>query len=236
MKSARYGETAHLPPVSEWKIDPRTSSAKIEPVTDDRGFIMPLETAQRTIETFICDGYEWPYDPTGEVDIGTPNRHHGHWPEDHYRRRRFAKKGNNAGMPEEFREIRCFMSMEQRQLHNLIHDRTTPPKIPNFGHMEHAVRAHNALSQIARCAEEIIRIEADDPNVYDDSAVMNAYRQSTTRALGIGALRFLGLSYDGDFEDVHGAYAYLDSVAPWKMLDLTHAFPVRHIKPAGMAD
>lgn len=100
----------------------------------------------------------------------------------------------------------------------------------------HAVRAHNALSQIARCAEEIIRIEADDPNVYDDSAVMNAYRQSTTRALGIGALRFLGLSYDGDFEDVHGAYAYLDSVAPWKMLDLTHTFPVRHIKPAGMAD
>ena len=224
MHSRQFGPEGHLPPLDVWKINPR-HLRRIAPVTDDRGFVLARQTAEKVVERFIDDSYEWPVVTTRSNHPATPNRHHVHWPRDAYDPAHFEHAGALAHIPLAFRELRTQMVILPPQLHHLHHEVTHETTVPRIEPMERYVRGHRALTRLARDAERLVEIT----DRHDEARLRRAYRKSTRAVVGMHALEALRLEYTGDLDSATDVAKWLQPIMHYQMTDLTTHFPTREI-------
>jgi len=150
-----------LPPLEAWKkpdkwMDVSTGLSKpfiskfVLP-TDERGFLNPDEVVDFVEDTFFWKDYDWPYDQNDPETA--PDDHHFYHTEAEYSP---AQNGGNF-IPSRFRELPTVVGRMPRQFHNVIHDFTTKPEMPDGEAMQEYYRsyllAHRAFKNLIASAK-----------------------------------------------------------------------------------
>lgn len=152
----RAGEThvvrpPHLPPREAWKVNPDTLEKFYAP-TDDRGFVLPDATMEVILSLFD-DSYEWPVD--NRLQAAMPDAHHFHWTKEKYSARYFS----GSLVPSLWRESPTEQGIIPRQIHNVLHNVTYEPEMPQFHHMESNLLAVMLAKKLFRSAEVVAQIQ-----------------------------------------------------------------------------
>lgn len=152
-----------LPPPDAWRQPDtylnletglrREDSPRFEVILDDRDFVKPDETVAMLADELFWPDYEWTYDnrdPELQLD-----KHHFH----HRARNYDADQFDGSEIPYRFRNIPTLIGLMPRQMHNVIHDFTREPKVPEFEQMAHYVEsygiAHRAFSRLIESAANV---------------------------------------------------------------------------------
>jgi len=150
-----------LPPVEAWKqpdrwMDLSTGLAKpyrskfVLP-TDDRGFLNPDQVIESVEDTFFWKDYDWPFSH-GDAETA-PDDHHFYHTEADYSP--LQNDGNHT--PSRFRELPTVIGRMPRQFHNVIHDFTSKPEMPDLDAMDEYNRsyllAHRAFKNLIASAK-----------------------------------------------------------------------------------
>lgn len=185
----------HLPPRDAWKVNPDTLRRFYAP-TDDRGFVMPTATVE-VVKSLFEDDYEWPIDPQHQQT--QPDIHHFHWLASSYSPDKFQQ----STIPGKFRELPSVKGVLPRQFHNVIHDFTLPPQIPNYQDMEEHIQAYNIARWLFNSAEQTTRAQRFFADSHDDVAdgilvtmfdrQFRGYRMNMERLIGAAGLETLRL-------------------------------------------
>lgn len=159
-----YAEySRRLPPPDAWKrpsrwIDlstglPRSDASKLVLPTDDRGFVKTDESVEYVLDYFFWPDYDWPYsssDPETALD-----RHHFQ----HRAAAYLPVNFNGSTIPSKFREIPTRVGLMPRQLHNVFHDFTAEPVMPDFDAMleyhQNYMLAYQAFSKLINSAKNV---------------------------------------------------------------------------------
>jgi len=138
--SSKNVRSRHLPPLEAWKrpdkwMDISTGLAKpfiskfVLP-TDDRGFLNPDEAVDFIADEFFWSDYDW---PTSRDDQKiAPSDHHFY----HTAAKYNPEFHNGNTIPSRFRELTPLVGRMPRQFHNVFHDFTAEPAIPDMDAME----------------------------------------------------------------------------------------------------
>lgn len=136
-----------LPPAEAWKspkdwIDLKTGKIlpnieKLELPTDDRNFVITDQAVRLVLDTLFWPDYEWPYNPF-DPEI-RPDNHHFYFEAADY------SPEANGGLivPRRFRETPTMIGRMPRQLHDVFHDATNKPKMPEIDAMEEYVDSYD---------------------------------------------------------------------------------------------
>lgn len=144
--SSENARSRRLPPLEAWKkpdkwIDfstglPKQSISKFVLPTDDRGFLNPDEVVEYVEDKFFWKDYDWPY--SHEDPETAPDDHHFYHTEAEY-----SPLQNNGNLvPSRFRELPTVVGRMPRQFHNVIHDFTTKPEMPEMDAMQDYYRSY----------------------------------------------------------------------------------------------
>lgn len=135
-----------LPPPEAWKkpdkyIDlstglPIREVPRLVLPTDDREFVKPDESIELVLDYFFWSDYDWPYsqnDPETALDAH------------HFQHRKAAYHPDMFDgdmLPSKFREIPTLIGLFPRQFHNVFHDFTAEPKVPEYDAMSDYYQAY----------------------------------------------------------------------------------------------
>lgn len=150
-----------LPPLEAWKqpdkwVDvqtglPKQFISKLVLETDDRGFIDPDQVVEHVEDVFFWKDYTWPFESD---DLETaPDDHHFYHTSYEYS----PRMNNGSKVPKQFRELPTVIGRMPRQFHNVIHDFTRKPDMPDEDAMAEYVKsyllAHAAFKNLIMTAK-----------------------------------------------------------------------------------
>jgi hypothetical protein len=150
-----------LPPLEAWKqpdkwVDvqtglPKPFISKLVLETDDRGFIDPDRVVEHIEDVFFWKDYDWPFESD---DLETaPDDHHFYHTSYEYS----PRMNNGSKVPKQFRELPTVIGRMPRQFHNVIHDFTRKPDIPDVDAKQEYVKsyllAHAAFKNLIMTAK-----------------------------------------------------------------------------------
>jgi len=159
--SSKTVRSRHLPPLEAWKKPdkwinistgfPKPFISKFILPTDERGFLNPDQVVEYVEDNFFWKDYDWPYD---QNDLETaPDDHHFYYTEAQYSP---ARNGGDV-IPSRFRELPTVVGRMPRQFHNVIHDFTTQPEMPDRDAMAEYYKsyllAHRAFKNLIESAK-----------------------------------------------------------------------------------
>jgi hypothetical protein len=160
--SSKNTRSRRLPPLEAWKrpdkwMDVSTGLAKLDVpklvfATDDRGFINPDEVVEQVEDMFFWKDYNWPFNVSDPETA--PDDHHFYYTEAEYS----PQQNSGSDIPSGFRELPTVIGRMPRQFHNVFHDLTVKPRMPDIEAMEeyHASYklAHRAFKNLITSAKK----------------------------------------------------------------------------------
>ena len=123
----------------------------IETKVDDRGFV-DYGWLLSYIDSLVDDEFVW----KGRLDI-----HHLQWESGSYNPLHFSDE-EDPSIPETLREIPFHKLLIPRDMHDLIHVVTLPPKAPAYEQMKRRVDAYGLAVNLFQKAKQTLDIEAQE--------------------------------------------------------------------------
>lgn len=152
-----------LPPPEAWKrpdkwIDlstglARSDGSKLVLPTDDRGFVNIDESIEYVLDYYFWPDFTWEYSRDDQETA--LDRHHFQ-----HRAAAYAPEAHGGNrIPYRFRENPTRIGLMPRQLHNVLHDFTAEPELPDIDAMkeflDRYMLAHRAFSKLIHSAKNV---------------------------------------------------------------------------------
>jgi hypothetical protein len=153
-----------LPPPEAWKeperyIDLTTGLIlpgveKLVLPTDDRGFVITNQSVRYVLDSLLQSDYGWTYHQ--DDPLTRPDNHHFYFDAFEYT----PSENDGSDIPIRFRELPTMIGRMPRQLHNVFHDLTLKPEMPEIDAMKEYIDsydlAYRAFKKLFETAKDTV--------------------------------------------------------------------------------
>lgn len=207
-----------LPPPEAWKqpdkwMDLTTGLAlpnapRLLLDTDDRGFVIPDRAMEMVLDMLFWSDYEWEYDPN-DSELMFDDHHFEH------SKYKFSAEANGGNRTAEiFRENTTLIGRMPRPLHNVFHDYTVDPDVPDIDSMDEYNKSYRLAKSIFKRLQDAAKNTIEAQQLFEQ-------RRRTVALGSVGLKKEMdetGEAFMREFFNKHFK-AYASAVESLKLLD-----------------